>query len=134
VGARGRRGVGGRIRVGVGAVNSRQHVQPRKNDLGGQCSSRKQATVVRRRGSITSPLSPIEIGYATPVDGRGSTKTRETGERKKRRRGRTSRKGRGRPNGRDPSARYRARRLGDFWAWIRGESTPPRPATLPGGR
>lgn len=40
-----------------GNVNSRQHVQPCKSDLGGQCSPCKQAIVVRRRESIGSPLS-----------------------------------------------------------------------------
>ena len=47
---------GERKRV-AGYVNSRQHVQPRKSDLGGQCSPCKQAIVVRRRESIGSPLS-----------------------------------------------------------------------------
>lgn len=37
-------------------------MQSRKNDLGGHCSARhKQAIVVRRRESIASPLSLIEI-------------------------------------------------------------------------
>ena len=49
-------GEGERNRV-AGYVNSRQHVQPRKSDLGGQCSPCKQAIVVRRRESIGSPLS-----------------------------------------------------------------------------
>lgn len=45
---------GGRVRV-----NSRQHVQPRKSDLGGQCSRRKQAIVVRRRGSVDANRSTL---------------------------------------------------------------------------
>jgi len=63
------RGGRGRSTMERGNVNSRQHVQPRKNDLGGQCSPRKQAIVVRRRESIASPLlsSPLHLPPSLPL-------------------------------------------------------------------
>jgi len=76
--ARPERGKG--IDDGEGQLNSRQHVQPRKNDLEGQCSPRKQAIVVRRRESIASPLSlSLSLSFIEITSRRDATSIEEAG-------------------------------------------------------
>lgn len=70
---------GGRRREGGregGNVNSRQHVQPRKSDLGGQCSPCKQAIVEYVDANRSGLLSSL-VGI-----GDRETRERERGERR----------------------------------------------------
>lgn len=69
-----KRGRGRKRREG-GNVNSRQHVQPRKSDLGGQCSPCKQA--------IVEYVDANRSGLLSSLVGIGDRETREKRERER---------------------------------------------------